>query len=168
MKSWNLLLALLISLSTFQNISSIAHCVWEDGDDCKVCMPGYYLSKDKHNCRKCSGDCNFCKNSTNCLSCPRKMYLQDNKCFDCIENCQICSESGLCDECIEGFYRNSNRTCSKGEKSQFWTLAAIILCLGILVLIPYIIDRTKVGKKKKGSIEQDYLNGREEPMINDE
>ncbi len=78
----------------------------------------------------CSSNCQFCTNSSVCLTCASSYTLnQPNTCVLCqISNCQLCQQQNLCTTCATGYSLTGNKTCLSCNVNSCLNCSDVNIC----------------------------------------
>jgi hypothetical protein len=114
---------------------SVYNCLYcgINSTQCSFCFTPWGISSTGQ-CQttvNCSANCQFCTNSSACLTCASTYTLNGpNTCVLCqIPNCQLCQQQNVCVNCATGFSLTGNNTCLSCNISWCTNCSDVNICM---------------------------------------
>ncbi|EAS04337.2 EGF-like domain protein (macronuclear) [Tetrahymena thermophila SB210] len=87
----------------------------QNDNSCKICINGFYYSKEYNQCLSCPDKCSSC-DQFQCFqynTCPNGQYLFEKQCLNCFEQCQKCNGPNKSDCLDQELQQNCHYTCKE-------------------------------------------------------
>ncbi|KAL4454218.1 hypothetical protein ABPG74_012175 [Tetrahymena malaccensis] len=88
---------------------------------CKICVNGFYFSKEYNQCLSCPDKCSSC-DQFQCFqynTCPNGQYLFEKQCLNCFDQCQKCNGPNKSNCLDQDLQQNCHYTCKECLGSDY-------------------------------------------------